>query len=126
MAGDASLDYDANFDRVTFFTQTLEFVFAASDLVEAGWDIKAWSTTGTTMFHPFARYRINYATRASGTPKRFSRKAFVHRWESFAAISRDCAQSGTSQSTRKRNESFSCETSNFYQPLSSFDCESQL
>ena len=59
--GDASLDYNANFDRVTFFTQTLEFVFAASDLVEAGWDIKAWSTTGTTMSHPFTRYRINYA-----------------------------------------------------------------
>jgi|HubBroStandDraft_2_1064218.scaffolds.fasta_scaffold18838_2 hypothetical protein len=59
--GDASLDYNANFDRVTFFTQTLEFVFAASDLVEAGWDIKAWSTTGTTMSHPFGRYRINYA-----------------------------------------------------------------
>jgi hypothetical protein len=56
----ASFDYDAHFDAVTFFTDTLEFVFAASDLIEAGWDIKAWSNTGTTMSHPFARYRINY------------------------------------------------------------------
>jgi hypothetical protein len=58
--GNASFDYNANFDAVTFFTDTLEFVFAASDLVEAGWDVKAWSNTATTMSHPFARYRINY------------------------------------------------------------------
>jgi hypothetical protein len=57
---DASFDYNANFDAVTFFTQTLEFVFAASDLVEAGWDVKAWSKTWTSMSHPFARYRANY------------------------------------------------------------------
>jgi hypothetical protein len=53
-------DYNAHFDAVTFFTDTLEFVFAASDLVEAGWDIKAWSNIGTTMSHPFGRYRVNY------------------------------------------------------------------
>jgi hypothetical protein len=58
--GDARFDYNAHFDAVTFFTDTLEFVFAASDLVEAGWDAKAWSNTATTMSHPFARYRINY------------------------------------------------------------------
>ncbi|MGB8032044.1 MAG: HEPN domain-containing protein [Terracidiphilus sp.] len=53
-------DYDRNFDLVTFFTDTLEFVFAASDLVEAGWDLKSWMTQGTTMSHPFGRYRVNY------------------------------------------------------------------
>ena len=58
---DASFDYEAHFDAVTFFTDTLEFVFAASDLVEAGWDVKTWSNLGTTMSHRFARYRINYA-----------------------------------------------------------------
>jgi ApeA N-terminal domain 1 len=58
--GEASFDYSAHFDAVTFFTQTLEFVFAAADLVEAGWDVKAWSNTSTTMSHPFARYRVNY------------------------------------------------------------------
>jgi len=58
--GEASFDYGAHFDVVTFFTQTLEFVFAASDLVEAGWDVKAWCNTSTTMSHPFARYRVNY------------------------------------------------------------------
>jgi hypothetical protein len=57
----ASFDYDAHFDAATFFTDTLEFVFATSDLLESGWDIKAWSNSGTTMSHPFGRYRINYA-----------------------------------------------------------------
>ena len=51
-------NYSDNLD--TFFTDTLEFVFAASDLIEAGWDVKAWSELSTTMSHPFAQYRINY------------------------------------------------------------------
>jgi hypothetical protein len=44
-----------------FFTDTLEFVFATSELIEAGWDIEAWYKPGTTMSHLFAGYRINYA-----------------------------------------------------------------
>ncbi|MFQ5853662.1 MAG: HEPN domain-containing protein, partial [Candidatus Binatia bacterium] len=54
-------DYSDNFGTVIFFTDTLEFVFAASELIEAGWDVKAWSEIGTTMSHPFARYCVNYA-----------------------------------------------------------------
>jgi len=57
---DPRFNYSENFSAVMFFTDTLEFVFAASDLIEAGWDVKAWSEIGTTMSHPFARYRINY------------------------------------------------------------------
>jgi hypothetical protein len=59
----SSFDYDRNFDLVTFFTDTLEFVFAVSDLIEAGWDFRAWVTHGTTMSHPFASYRVNYRLR---------------------------------------------------------------
>jgi hypothetical protein len=44
-----------------FFTDTLEFIFAASDLVEAGWDIEKWNSYGITMSHPFGRYRVGYA-----------------------------------------------------------------
>ncbi len=54
-------DYSNQFDIVIFFTDTLEFLFAASDLIEAGWDVKAWSETLTSMSHPFGRYRVNYA-----------------------------------------------------------------
>lgn len=56
-------DYDAHFDQFCFFTNTLEFVFAAADLIDAGWDIAEWVKEGTTMSHPFARYRVSYAER---------------------------------------------------------------
>ncbi|MGD0885227.1 MAG: HEPN domain-containing protein [Thermodesulfovibrionales bacterium] len=54
-------DYSKELDMLYFFTATLEFVFAASDLIEAGWDVKAWSELPTTMSHPFGQYRVNYA-----------------------------------------------------------------
>jgi hypothetical protein len=54
------IDYAKHFDVVIFFTNTLEFVFAASELVEAGWDIQAFINTGTTMSHPFGEYRVEY------------------------------------------------------------------
>jgi hypothetical protein len=54
-------DYERNFGAVTFFIDALEFVFAASDFVEAGWDIKSWCGRGTMMSHPFSRFRISYA-----------------------------------------------------------------
>jgi hypothetical protein len=57
---DRRFDYDQNFSAVIFFTDTLEFVFAASDLVEAGWDLRSWISRGTTASHPFSRYRVNY------------------------------------------------------------------
>jgi len=57
---DPSFDYERNFNTVAFFMATLEFVFAASDLIEAGWDIKAWSANPTGMAHPFGAYRVGY------------------------------------------------------------------
>ncbi len=60
--GEPRFDYSGNFNTVMFFIDTLEFVFAASDLIEAGWDVKTWSNIPTTMSHPFARFRVNYAT----------------------------------------------------------------
>ena len=53
-------DYEANRNAVNFLTDTLEFVFAAADLLEAGWDIKAWCQIGSSMAHPFGAYRVNY------------------------------------------------------------------
>lgn len=57
------IDYSENFDMVTFFTDTLEFVFAASELIEFGWNIRAFMEKGTTMSHPFGAYRVNYDER---------------------------------------------------------------
>jgi len=45
---------------LSFMAQTLEFVFAASDLIEAGWDLKAWAANPTGMAHPFGTYRVEY------------------------------------------------------------------
>lgn len=61
--GEPRFDYSGNFGAVTFFTDTLEFVFAASDLIEAGWDVRAWIKVGTTRSHPFGDYRVNYDMR---------------------------------------------------------------
>ena len=45
---------------VVFFTDTLEFIFAASDLVEAGWDIASWSEKKKFLGHPFCGYLHDY------------------------------------------------------------------
>ena len=42
-------DYEANGAAKTFFTDTLEWVFAASELIEAGWNIGAWLGRGSSM-----------------------------------------------------------------------------
>ena len=59
----AKFDYGKHIEQVHFFTDTLEFVFAASDLLEAGWDISAWIKRGSSQSHPFGIYRVNYARR---------------------------------------------------------------
>lgn len=46
--------------HVSFLTNTLEFVFGASDLVEAGWDIVGWLEAGHLRGHPFFEYLLNY------------------------------------------------------------------
>jgi hypothetical protein len=57
----AKIDYrDHFFETVSFFTDTLEFVFAASDLIEAGWNIASWLQQGTTGSHPFGTYCSYY------------------------------------------------------------------
>ena len=62
--GDKSRVYfDDDPDIMIFLTATLEFIFAVSDLIEAGWDAKTWSQVPTSMSHPFGAYRITYAER---------------------------------------------------------------
>jgi hypothetical protein len=58
--GKPRFDYDKNFNVVAFLTDTLQFVFAASDLIECGWGIKAWSEIPSSMAHPFGCYRVTY------------------------------------------------------------------
>lgn len=58
--GDPKFDYYNNFQAVVFFIRTLEFVFAASELIEFGWDINKWISRGSVQAHPFGMYRVNY------------------------------------------------------------------
>jgi len=47
-------------DFISFFTDTLEFIFSVSDLMEAEWDIKEWISQGSTLSHPFGSYVHSY------------------------------------------------------------------
>jgi ApeA N-terminal domain 1 len=58
--GDARFNYQENFDVFVFLTETLEFIFAASELVECGWDIRAWKRSRSGITNPVGRYLINY------------------------------------------------------------------
>ncbi len=55
---------DFNFSIVepfmSFLTDALEFVFAASDLIEAGWDAAHWNREAHGTGHTFARFRAAY------------------------------------------------------------------
>jgi ApeA N-terminal domain 1 len=53
-------DYSKRHWVIIFFTDTLEFIFATSDLIEAGWDFKDWIHGSKTMSHPFANYCTRY------------------------------------------------------------------
>ena len=59
----AKMNYSDEFDQVIFFTEALEFIFAASDLVECRWNIEEWSKQSSTVSHPFDRFRLDYAPR---------------------------------------------------------------
>lgn len=57
---DASFDYSDNFTSFVFMTDTLEFIFSVSDLIELGWDYKEWRRNGTVLSHRFGAYKANF------------------------------------------------------------------
>lgn len=48
-----SFDYEENWQYMAFLTRALEFLFAASDLIEAGWDARQWRSAKMIHSHPF-------------------------------------------------------------------------
>jgi len=58
--GDSRFDYAKNSNIVHFLTDTLEFVFATSDLIEAGWNMNAWQKSRFRR-HPFSMYLEEYS-----------------------------------------------------------------
>ena len=55
-----AFDYWKETGAFVFLVDTLEFVFAVSDLIELGWDYKVWCGTGFSHTHSFASYNVNY------------------------------------------------------------------
>lgn len=72
-----SFSYAENGDVVTFLTSALEFLFAASDLIDAGWDIAAWHDRGSVLAHPFNRV--------------------LHQWDIYAARIRALRDGGAAE-----------------------------
>ncbi len=58
---EAAFDYDRNFNEFAFLTDTLEFVFAVSDLIELGWDFENSCKKKPLFSHPFGFYVISYS-----------------------------------------------------------------
>ena len=57
---EAAFNYTEKFGAFAFLTDTLEFVFAASDLIELGWDSKSWFEKRPWSSHIFGSYVVNY------------------------------------------------------------------
>jgi hypothetical protein len=62
-ASPAACDYRAHFfETVVFFTDTLEFVFGTSDLLQSGWDMNEWRNRYGVHYHRFGEYLNRTAT----------------------------------------------------------------
>ena len=57
---EGAFDYWAESSAFVFLADTLEFVFAASDLIELGWDYGSWRKKGCTHSHRFGSYVTGY------------------------------------------------------------------
>lgn len=62
--GSEDFDIDSVSGQSAFLTETLEFVFSARDLIEAGWRADLWSSRAHTSHHWYARYLADYAESA--------------------------------------------------------------
>lgn len=71
----AKIDYSRQFGPVSFLTDALEFIFATSDLVECGWDMKTWSMQPSALSHPFGRFRHAYGAGLSQLKEAMAEKA---------------------------------------------------
>uniref|UniRef100_UPI0040563299 ApeA N-terminal domain 1-containing protein n=1 Tax=Candidatus Electronema sp. TaxID=2698783 RepID=UPI0040563299 len=70
-----NINYSKISGQVMFFTDTLEFIFAASELVEAGWDIAAWiKEKFPSEHHPFRTYHLSYRERLDSLNKLLAEK----------------------------------------------------
>jgi hypothetical protein len=58
--GDKGFHYVVVQKHVTFLTETLEFIFAAAELIECGWSGSHWRQRPHTGYHWFSRFLADY------------------------------------------------------------------
>lgn len=58
--GTPKFDYYKNLDMMIFFTDTLNFIYGVSELIEAGWSLTDWLSK-RPMHHPFKNYLDTYS-----------------------------------------------------------------
>ncbi|MBC3927314.1 HEPN domain-containing protein [Undibacterium sp. CY21W] len=63
--GSTDIEFDKIEHLLPFLTDTLEFIFSASDLIEAGWDALRWNNKPHGLGHTFARFRVEYESTSS-------------------------------------------------------------
>ena len=51
---------DQRLQLLLFLTSSLEFIFFASDFIDAGWDIADWCNKGRPIGHPFHNFLVHY------------------------------------------------------------------
>jgi len=51
---------DQKLPLLRFLTNSLEFIFFASDFIDAGWNIVDWCSKSRPIGHPFHNYLVNY------------------------------------------------------------------
>ena len=51
---------DKRFHFLPFLTNSLEFIFFASDFIDSGWKIADWCNKGMPIGHPFHAYLVHY------------------------------------------------------------------
>ncbi|HET7787277.1 MAG TPA: HEPN domain-containing protein [Myxococcales bacterium] len=58
--GSGEIEYPRVEPFVAFLTDALEFIFAASDFIQAGWDAQRWNSEPHGSGHTFCRFRGEY------------------------------------------------------------------
>lgn len=58
--GDTRFKYDVVKSHTIFLTEALEFVFAAAELIECGWEASNWRNRAHTSHHWFSRFISDY------------------------------------------------------------------
>jgi hypothetical protein len=54
------IHYDSVEPLIPFLTDALEFIFATSDFIDAGWDARHWNSKAHSWGHSFSRFRSEY------------------------------------------------------------------